>query len=793
MTRTNLTILAAFFAAAAAAPAQTPKFDPNQYYSIINLQSSTEFNPLSLTVDDKGGISLGNSQPESLWMIRPWGDGSGRYRLSNAQMGRSWSIDSDPTTPHMQPTGNFTGQLWTLTPVGGSNTFQLSNAFQPGKVMTIGPSYLAQAPPAGTQVYLDQPMGVPTEWWTIVPAIPNPSPAAQVAQANNSSQYLRLRNQATGAYLNNEHGLATGSVKIGWYSAMWDIRPVAGAPEPYWTIQNYWTGEYLNMQGGNFQLSAAQPNDESAMWYFQAQPEGSWRISNRLYSESLALSSTYASGAPAANTPKPSDLTAQWWLEPQSATPGAALSPMGIHVSVVLTGKCLDFQPPNLYSAPITGQWGCDNTKDTQNWTEKFVEAPWALYVNAGTGQCLQAPAGNTNPGAALQLATCDASKRNQHFQFEAISGAYQIVSRQSSLCLNISGASRDDGGALIQWTCLDSAQNNLFTRSYAQAPTTYDKVASAVTYLNTQILGIQDPDPDTCWKNTSTRGAGTPLDACPADHPDWDGAGLCYKSCAAGYHSNNITMCIQSVTCPDGWYDDGLSCWKKNGNPFLSCPAGTTDLGFWCARNSYDRGVGVPMVCKSGEQQSGALCYPPCPSGTDAVAFVCWGHCGGNYPTDCGAACAKSTEACVESIVDQVLNTAETVLNVADLILTGGEGGPALKAAEKIGNELGERAVDDATRVLMQDTLKAAINKAKSFANPDSALQAAQNALDTADGLNSLVTTLQGAYQNGTFDWTALVPAPPTVGDAIADFDPTGVFSGMISIVKSFNKPICH
>ena len=52
-------------------------------------------------------------------------------------------------------------------------------------------------------------------------------------------------------------------------------------------------------------------------------------------------------------------------------------------------------------------------------------------------------------------------------------------------------------------------------------------------------------------------------------------------------------------------------------------------------------RGVGVPLSCGSHDEQSGALCYPPCKSGYYGVGPLCWSRCNGKT-TDTGTHCLK-------------------------------------------------------------------------------------------------------------------------------------------------------
>ena len=95
--------------------------------------------------------------------------------------------------------------------------------------------------------------------------------------------------------------------------------------------------------------------------------------------------------------------------------------------------------------------------------------------------------------------------------------------------------------------------------------------------------------------------------------------------------------------SCP--WYNKcglfGSNCGKK-------CKTGYVNDGCTCrqplyvyAKKTYGRGVGVPLSCGSKEEQSGALCYPPCKSGYSGVGPLCWSHCSGET-TDTGADCLK-------------------------------------------------------------------------------------------------------------------------------------------------------
>src|ERR1700727_302404 len=52
-----------------------------------------------------------------------------------------------------------------------------------------------------------------------------------------------------------------------------------------------------------------------------------------------------------------------------------------------------------------------------------------------------------------------------------------------------------------------------------------------------------------------------------------------------------------------------------------------------FCYKQSYGRGVGVPLsTCPSNQQQNGALCYPECKAGYGGAGPVGWQECPSGY-----------------------------------------------------------------------------------------------------------------------------------------------------------------
>ena len=136
----------------------------------------------------------------------------------------------------------------------------------------------------------------------------------------------------------------------------------------------------------------------------------------------------------------------------------------------------------------------------------------------------------------------------------------------------------------------------------------------------------MMQPQVQSCWLKTSTRGVGKPISACPADM-EKSGA-LCYPKCKESFRGVG-PVCWPD--CPKDYRDDGAFCFKpkpygrgvgsiKGGDdkekwgllwyPKCSegyyafaccicspkCPEGMKDIGISCAKNSYGRTAGKPL-----------------------------------------------------------------------------------------------------------------------------------------------------------------------------------------------------
>ena len=75
-------------------------------------------------------------------------------------------------------------------------------------------------------------------------------------------------------------------------------------------------------------------------------------------------------------------------------------------------------------------------------------------------------------------------------------------------------------------------------------------------------------------------------------------------------------------------------------------------------------------MICKSTEEQSGALCYPKCRSGFKGVGPVCWAtSCPTGYEFCGPALCLKKGTSCAKTIAEQVKSVFEFAAKVGDKV----------------------------------------------------------------------------------------------------------------------------
>src|SRR5262249_22897505 len=111
-------------------------------------------------------------------------------------------------------------------------------------------------------------------------------------------------------------------------------------------------------------------------------------------------------------------------------------------------------------------QWTC-NGQANQQWTRIALSGSSAYQlVSANSGLCLDVTHGSKNAGAQVVQWTCGTGKTNQEWNVIPVSGssAYQLVSVNSGLCLDVTGASTTAGALVVQWTCGTGSTNQQWT-----------------------------------------------------------------------------------------------------------------------------------------------------------------------------------------------------------------------------------------------------------------------------------------------------------------------------------------
>jgi hypothetical protein len=102
------------------------------YYRLTN-----SYNGPSWSLDVVGGttdLNIAHSGDFSgqYWKLVPVSGHSNKFNLRTMYRGDEYSLDitNDANkTPHLAATGNYSGQIWTLTVTNVGDTFKLSNDF----------------------------------------------------------------------------------------------------------------------------------------------------------------------------------------------------------------------------------------------------------------------------------------------------------------------------------------------------------------------------------------------------------------------------------------------------------------------------------------------------------------------------------------------------------------------------------------------------------------------------------------------------------------------------------------
>lgn len=192
------------------------------------------------------------------------------------------------------------------------------------------------------------------------------------------------------------------------------------------------------------------------------------------------------------------------------------------------------------------------------------------------------------------------------------------------------------------------------------------------------------------CWRKVFSRGQGKIKHSCRKDFEE--NMELCYPLCAKNFTGigeacwANCPLDFKDLKAfcnkPDSYNrGNGYSLWNKEkcemendgnceqwGLMFFpkcregyhnigcclctpNCPPGMSDLGVACAKNSYSRGRGEPLICNSNEDSFEDYCFEKCDANMVAIGPACISDCPENY-TDCGWFCSLDKECHTDFII---------------------------------------------------------------------------------------------------------------------------------------------
>jgi hypothetical protein len=208
----------------------------------------------------------------------------------------------------------------------------------------------------------------------------------------------------------------------------------------------------------------------------------------------------------------------------------------------------------------------------------------------------------------------------------------------------------------------------------------------------------------DFCWRDTSTRGAGTIPTTCPSGTVQDPSGLLCYPPCPSGYTMVG-PVCWQQ--CPSGYVDTGALChinkplttsgkWECTSRDMfgtcwwsvLRCPSGYTNAGVFCALTTpsvpagYSGATGLDLTkktvnngagrikdgCPSGKSYQNGLCYQNCPTGYTGIGPVCWAKPPQPTWVECGMGSSKDSATCGMTVFDQVSSVGNLAASIASL-----------------------------------------------------------------------------------------------------------------------------
>ena len=99
--------------------------------------------------------------------------------------------------------------------------------------------------------------------------------------------------------------------------------------------------------------------------------------------------------------------------------------------------------------------------------SQAYAQTPpaTAVVVSRNSGMCLDVPGASRNAGLQLFQWRCHLAA-NQQWDLRAVSGGYTLVNRNSGMCAGVAGSSLADGAAILQWPCNGNADQRFTLRA---------------------------------------------------------------------------------------------------------------------------------------------------------------------------------------------------------------------------------------------------------------------------------------------------------------------------------------
>jgi len=118
------------------------------------------------------------------------------------------------------------------------------------------------------------------------------------------------------------------------------------------------------------------------------------------------------------------------------------------------SNKCVDIRAPKNAGDSAIIQMTC-NGEPSQQWKAILLKTDEYQLVSAENGMCLDVSGASKANGGLIKQSPCINSRANQTwFIQETANNAYQIISKNSGKCLDVNNASEADNIQLQQWDC---------------------------------------------------------------------------------------------------------------------------------------------------------------------------------------------------------------------------------------------------------------------------------------------------------------------------------------------------